>query len=117
MRRVAVCFLSLLLIVAIAQAFRGGIQGVVTGPSGAPLGAAVVEAVHQLTGLGYAMRSSSKGEFAFQNLPLGNYTITVSQDGFAPVKIGGVLVSAGSTSHLPVKLGVGQVRNVRQAPQ
>ncbi len=105
MRRVAVCFLALILIVAIAQAFRGGIQGIVTGPSGAPLGAAAVEAVHQLTGIGYAIRSSSAGEFAFHDLPLGDYTITVSHDGFAPVKIGGVLVSAGSTYNLPVKLG------------
>src|SRR5437867_2687582 len=97
MRRVAVCFLSLLLIVAVAQAFRGGIQGIVTGPSGTPLGAAEVEAVHQLTGIRYAMPSSIAGEFAFHNLPLGDYTISVSQNGFAPVKIGGVRVSAGST--------------------
>ena len=117
MRRVAVCFVALLLIVAIAQAFRGGIQGTVTGPSGARLNAAAVEAVHQLTGIGYTTRSSSAGEFAFHNLPLGDYTISVSQDGLAPVKIGGVRVSAGSTSHLPVKLGVAQVRGVRQAQQ
>src|SRR5258707_8970832 len=101
MRRVAVCSLSLLLIVAIAQAFRGGIQGVVTGPSGAPLGAAV-NAVHQLTGIGYAMRSSGAGEFAFHDLPLGDYTITVSHDGFAPVKIGGGLVSAAPGPALSV---------------
>ena len=106
MRRVAVCFLSLLLIVAIAQAFRGGIQGIVTGPSEAALGPSAVTAIHELTGISYAMRSSSSGKFAFQNLPLGDYTITVSQDGFVPVKISGVRVSAGSTYNLPVKLGV-----------
>jgi Carboxypeptidase regulatory-like domain len=113
MRRVAVCFLSLLLIVAIAQAFRGGIQGIVTGPSGAPLAAAAVEAVHQLTGISYEMQSSSSGEFAFHNLPLGDYTISVSQDGFSPVRIGGVSVSAGSTYNLPVRIGVTSANTVR----
>ena len=112
MRR-AVCFLSLLLIVAIAQAFRGGIQGIVTGPSGTPVDAAAVEAVHQLTGISYAMPSSSAGEFAFQNLPLGEYTVTVAQEGFAPVKISEVRVTAGSTYNLRVKLAVTTAKTVQ----
>src|SRR5947207_784299 len=95
MRRAAICFLSLLLIAAIAQAFRGGIQGVVTGPSGVASGVSAVTAIHELTGISYAMRSSTSGEFAFHSLPLGGYTITLSRDGFAPVTISGVHVSAG----------------------
>jgi hypothetical protein len=42
-------------------------------------------------------------------LPLGNYTVMVSSNGFQTVKISGVKVSAGEIYSLPVKLGVAQV--------
>src|SRR5262245_57034361 len=104
MRRVAVCVLSLLLIVVLVQAFRGGIHGIVTSQSGVALDRAAVTAVHELTGLGYEVRSSTSGEFAFEDLPLGDYSITVSQAGFEPVKISGVGVSPRSIRNLAVKL-------------
>ncbi len=104
--------LSLLLIVAVlgmAQNFRGGINGSVTDQSGAVVGSAAVQATNEGTGLVYTTQSSSAGEFAFQDLPLGDYSITVTQSGFETQKINGIHVSAGAIYNLPVKLTVAQV--------
>src|SRR5207244_11753943 len=104
MRRV----FAVLLMVAgsgMTQTFRGGISGIVTDQSGAVLASAVVKAANQATGLTYATLSSSGGEFAFQDLPLGDYSIAVSQDGFESLKINDVRVSAGGGFQPPGQAG------------
>ena len=89
-----------------AQNFRGGITGTVTDPSGAVVPGAQVAAIETATGISYKAVSSSAGEFAFSNLPIGDYNVTVSAAGFAPIKIDKVTVLAGVSYTLPVKLGV-----------
>ncbi len=88
------------------QTFRGGISGTVTDPSGAVVPGAQVTAVETATSISYKAVTSSAGEFAFTNLPLGDYTVTVSVSGFATVNVNKVIVSAGVTYILPVKLAV-----------
>ena len=87
-----------------AQTFRGGISGIVTDASGAAIAGANVQAVHDGTGQLHQTVSSSAGEFTFQDIPLGSYTITVSAAGFETVKTNKVPVSAGAVYSLPVKL-------------
>ncbi len=89
-----------------AQNFRGGINGSVTDATGAVIANASVVATNVDTQAVRTTESSSGGEFVFQDLPLGNYTITVTSTGFATTKIDGVAVSAGTTYTLPVKMGV-----------
>jgi hypothetical protein len=72
--------------VGFGQTFRGGISGTITDQSGAVLPGAQVTAVETATNISYKAVSSSAGEFAFANLPVGNYTVTVSASGFATVK-------------------------------
>ena len=81
----------------------------VTDPTGGVVPGAEIKATNEATGLSYATASSNAGEFSFQDLPLGNYTIVVSATGFQTVKIGAVRVSAGAIYALPVKLGVAEV--------
>ena len=89
-----------------AQAFRGNISGTITDQSGAAVSAAQVEAVDSATNASYKAVSSNAGEFAFANLPLGSYTVSVKAEKFKPLKIEQVPVTAGVTYTLPVKLGV-----------
>ncbi len=89
-----------------AQTFRGAINGTVTDQSGAVVPGAMVEAVHASTGVSLKAVSSSAGEFAFRDIPVGTYTINVTIAGFKPEKIAGVPVSAGTVYTLPVKLGI-----------
>jgi hypothetical protein len=98
--------LSLLGSLAVAQNFRGGIVGSVTDPTGAAVPGAQVVAVATSTNTTYKTVSSSAGEFSFSDLPLGDYTVTVSASGFAAQNIKNVPVTAGVTYSLPVKVSV-----------
>src|SRR5258708_22925889 len=99
-------FLFLLLAaLELAQAFRGGINGLVTDQAGGVVLGAEIRATNEATGLAYVTASSNAGEFSFQDLPLGNYTIVVSATGFQTVKVDAVRVSAGTIYTLPTKLG------------
>ncbi|HEY1256346.1 MAG TPA: TonB-dependent receptor [Terracidiphilus sp.] len=111
--RSAFTALSLLIAVLItlsatgfSQTFRGGITGVVTDPSGAAVAGAQVIAVETATNTSYKSVSSSAGEFTFANVPLGNYTVTVTASSFKTIKVEKIPVTAGSTYALPVRLPV-----------
>jgi len=102
--------LTLLLATAVsAQNFRGGIKGVVTDESGAILPSAIVRATNEATSLMNSTVASSAGEFSFLDMPLGNYTVEVSQSGFETMKINGIRVSGGTVYDLPVKLSLARV--------
>ena len=69
-----------------AQTFRGGINGTVTDKTGATVSNATVVAIQTETDIRHSTTSSSGGEFLFQDLPLGAYSVTVSSPGFQTVK-------------------------------
>ncbi len=101
--------LLLLLLVSplvLAQTFRGGINGTVTDATGATVPGATVTAVNVGTDAHLSAVATSAGEFLFQDLPLGTYTITVTATGFGTQKIDNVNVSAGQIYTLPIKLSV-----------
>ena len=87
-----------------AQTFRGGINGSVTDRTGAVIANATIVAVQTDTDTKHTTTSSSGGEFLLQDLPLGNYTVTVSFPGFQTVKTDKVSVQAGVIYTLPVSL-------------
>jgi hypothetical protein len=88
------------------QTFRGGINGTVTDQAGAVVAGAQVTAVQTETNVSFKSVSSSAGEFAFSNLGLGDYSVTISATGFASVTVKNVTVSAATSYTLPVRLGV-----------
>jgi outer membrane receptor protein involved in Fe transport len=90
----------------LAQTYRGGINGTVTDNTGAVIPGATVTILNDGTGDTKTAPSSTAGEFLFQDLPLGTYTVTVSAPGFSTVKTDKVSVSAGVIFTLPVKLSV-----------
>src|ERR1700760_3461425 len=69
-----------------AQTFRGGISGNVADASGAIIAGAEVKATNDGNGQLHQTVSSSAGEFTFQDIPLGTYTITVSAPGFQTLR-------------------------------
>jgi hypothetical protein len=100
-----VVFLALTLTTR-AQTFRGGINGTVVDATGAAVAGASVVATDTATGIKTTGVSTSSGEFLFQDLPLGEYSIAVTAKGFANTKVEHVNVSAGAIYTLPVKLAV-----------
>src|SRR2546428_11602676 len=91
-----------------AQTFRGAINGTVTDPSGAVVPNASVKATESATGIDHATSTTSEGQFAFQDIPLGFYKITVTATGFPTYAVDKVEVSAGTIYTLAVKLKLQQ---------
>jgi hypothetical protein len=88
------------------QSFRGGVAGTVTDQSGAAVSGAEVKLLGVDTGLARTVNSSTSGEFLFQDLPLGAYSITVKQPGFQVQEIKGINVEAGKIFDLKATLSV-----------
>jgi len=90
-----------------SQTFRGAINGTVTDASGAVVNGANVKATNTATGVTLTSLTTSDGQFAFQDLPLGTYKIDVTASGFRPTTVDNVAVTAGGAYTLPVKLTPG----------
>ncbi len=89
-----------------AQSFRGGVNGTVVDTTGAAVSNATVTITNNGTAASRSAVSTSGGEFAFQDLPVGSYTVSINASGFSVEKIANVTVSAGSLYTLPVKLSI-----------
>src|SRR6266496_2432914 len=99
-----IAFLSLLLampFLASAQhALTGTITGTVTDASEAAIPDARVTARNVYTGLERTTTSGELGLYTLTLLPVGDYEVTATKQGFADVKVG------------PLRVGVGQSRTV-----
>ncbi len=93
---------------ALAQTFRGSINGTITDPSGAVVPGAKVTATDVATGVVRDTVASAAGEFEFADLPADSYTVKVVAAGFQTTQVDGVAVLAGKIYTLPVKLSVAQ---------
>lgn len=92
-----------------AQTFRGGISGAVTDSAGAAVPNVEVRATADDTGLVHTTVSSGAGDYGFQDLQLGTYTVQVQAAGFQTLVVKGVTVNAGVILALPLKLSVSSV--------
>jgi hypothetical protein len=92
-----------------AQTFRGGISGSLTDNSGGAVPNAEVTATADATGLVHKTVTSGAGEYGFQDLPLGSYTVQVESPGFQKLVVKGVSINAGVILALPLKLSVSAV--------
>jgi hypothetical protein len=103
----AFLFVLLLTVAGHSQTFRGAINGNVTDQSGAVVANATVRATNVATDITVTATTTSDGVFAFQDMPIGTYKITVIASGFKTEDIANVTVTAGNVYTLPVKLSVG----------
>src|SRR5438477_7677067 len=87
-----------------AQTFRGAINGTVTDPSGGVVPNAQVKATESATGIDHTTVTTSEGQFAFQDIPLGLYNVTVTASGFPPYAVDKLEVVAGTIYTLNVRL-------------
>ena len=113
MKTVRVVSLLPLLLAAMlvsAQTFRGGIQGTVMDTSGAAVAGAQVTAASPDTNLTRTAQTSDSGDYAFTELPPGNYNLTVIKQGFSKKALSNVQVAVSSNTHADVTLSPGEVR-------
>jgi hypothetical protein len=91
-----------------AQSSLGGsINGTVTDLSGAAISGASVQLANEGTGVVTPTATTSAGQFVFPVTPVGDYTITVSAEGFSQSIIKGISVvpNKATTQNVVLKVG------------
>jgi len=112
--RITVVFMSLAFVVLAvaslsAQTFRGTILGTVTDPSGAVIAGAKVTVKNVGTGLERTTETSADGSYSLPELPIGTYTVTVTQTGFETFVTTGVVVDVSSERRVNAAMKTGQI--------
>ena len=79
---IAVCISLFISFAAFAQTDRGSITGTITDSTGAVVPNAPVEVKNQDTGTVYKGGASATGNFIVANLPVAQYTLSVTVTGF-----------------------------------
>src|SRR5579875_2533720 len=100
--------LSVVNLPLVAQLTSGNITGVVYDPSGATVANAQVIAHNDATGQENTTTSTGAGDYRFENLPVGTYTITVNAAGFTKSEVKGVNVELNVTVTRNVTVQVGR---------
>src|SRR5438128_3507343 len=85
-----------------AQTNTGEIQGVVKDPVGGVLPGAVIVVVHGTSGLRIERTSDQNGRFSIPALPVGEYEITATLEGFKAVTRSGLVLQVGQRLELPI---------------
>jgi len=92
---------------ALCQTSTTSLQGTVTDPSGAAIANATVVLVNAESKTERTATTGAQGEYRFQFLPPGNYTLNVSASGFASQHQTGLqlLVNTPATVNVQLKIG------------
>ncbi|MDT5270571.1 MAG: hypothetical protein QOH49_2757 [Acidobacteriota bacterium] len=104
----AVLALCLFSATAFAQGGQGSIVGTVAGPDGNIAGATVTAKDNQ-TGKEQTVQASGEGNFSFQSVEVGTYTVTVTAPGFKTRVLTDVKVDAGRPYSLNAMLEIGNI--------
>ncbi len=92
-----------------AQTFRGTILGTVTDPQGAVVAGAKVTVHNVNTGLERTTETSADGSYSLPELPIGTYTVSVTQSGFQTAVTSNVAVNVGAEKRVDVVFRTGPV--------
>ncbi len=108
LRLLVLCFWFMTL-AAFGQTFRGTVLGTVTDSSGAVVGGATVKVLNLGTGQERTASTSGDGSYAVAELPIGTYTVTVTQSGFKTFAATNVTVDVGAERRVDAMLSAGSV--------
>jgi|CZKY01.1.fsa_nt_gi hypothetical protein len=104
-----VAFVLLSTAMLVGQTFRGTILGSVTDPSGAFVAGATVKVRNLATGLERTTVTSGDGSYTVSELPIGTYSVTVTQSGFQTAITNDVEVNVATERRVDAQLKTGQV--------
>ncbi len=92
-----------------AQILYGSVAGTVSDQTGAVVPNAAITIVNDNTGFTRNTTSGSAGDYRLADLPGGTYTLSVTAQGFKPLKQTGIRVAAGSVNQQNVQMEIGAV--------
>jgi len=93
-----------------SSAGTGSLAGTVKDPTGAVVGGAAIQARNASSQAEWSLTSSREGRFVFDELPAGEYQITVIVPGFEMAILRGVVVAAGRETTVEISLRIGPVK-------
>jgi hypothetical protein len=93
-----------------AQIVGGSISGTVRDASGALLGNATVTARQLETGFTRTLTTGADGRFSAPSMPVGDYAVTVTHDGFHRAEQSGIALVIGQSLELTFALSVENVK-------
>ena len=96
--------------VGFGQGDRGNIVGSVTDSSGAGIPEATISITNPATGLVQKTTTGGDGNYNVPYLPAGTYIVSAQKAGFSVVESSGVVVDVSNTTHLDLRLQIGQVQ-------
>jgi hypothetical protein len=107
--RMILAFVVLAATSLLAQTFRGTVLGTVTDASGAVISGAKVTVRNVNTGQERSTETSADGSYSVPELPIGTYTVTITQSGFQTSVTSEVLVDVATERRVDAVLRAGQV--------
>ena len=103
--------LLLVSVLSLSSAFAADVTGRIKGTVSDPVGAVVAEAkvtiTNQATGVKFTTVSQANGDYIFQQVPVGTYTVMVSAPNFKSFTATGIILNIDQEYVEPVKLDVG----------
>ena len=105
-----VLFVSLGTVFSQSQITTGTIQGTVLDENGAAVPGASVEIKNLETNFSRTISTDENGRFVSVALPPGNYSVTITKQGFATAVAEKVALTVGQTLTIPVSVKVSQVQ-------
>jgi hypothetical protein len=90
-----------------AQQITGNIRGTVTDPSGAVIHGAAVTVRQAETGLSRAATTDRNGNYVLLELPIGHYSLRVTEEGFQEYVQDGITLSVNETASVSPHLALG----------
>jgi hypothetical protein len=111
---VSCCLLSLAIATKPAHAdeLYGSIRGTLSDQSGALIPDAKITITNAATGLSRTVNSAKDGEFAFLQLPVGDYSIRIERTGFKTYTARGIHLDVNQVYALNAKIELGAVSEV-----
>ncbi len=94
----------------LAQAADGHLVGIVLDQTGAAVPGCAVAAENLNTGVRWNKETDELGAYRFNNLPVGQYTLSAESEGFAPTILSGIAIALNRSTTLNVTLELGQVQ-------
>ena len=91
------------------QAADGHLVGIVLDQSGSSIPGCAVEVENVSTGVVWNQETDQLGAYRFNNLPVGQYTLSAESEGFALSRLSGIAIALNRSTTVNIALELGQV--------